>query len=44
MNYITTTKFQIQTQFFLRITQYNADTHNARALTPMNARTQTLPL
>uniref|UniRef100_A0A0E0G6P1 Uncharacterized protein n=1 Tax=Oryza nivara TaxID=4536 RepID=A0A0E0G6P1_ORYNI len=24
--------------------QYNADNHNTRALTPMNTRTQTLPL
>jgi hypothetical protein len=29
---------------FFRITQYNADTHNARTLIPMNMRTQTLPL
>jgi hypothetical protein len=29
---------------FFTITQYNTDTHNAHALTPMNARTQTLPL
>ncbi len=28
-----------QHMFFLRITQYNGDTHNACALTPMNART-----
>ena len=26
---------------FFRITQYNADTHNVRTLTPMNSRTQT---
>jgi hypothetical protein len=31
-------------RFFLRITQYIGDTHNACALTPMNTRTQTLPL
>ena len=30
--------------FFLRITQYNTDTHNARTLIPMNTRMQTLPL
>ena len=30
--------------FFLRIIQYNADTHNARTLIPMNARAQILPL
>jgi hypothetical protein len=29
---------------FLRITQYIRDTHNARTLTPMNTRMQTLPL
>jgi hypothetical protein len=32
------------TGFFLRITQYIGDTHNARTLIPMNTRTQTLPL
>jgi hypothetical protein len=26
------------------MTQYNADAHNTRTLTPMNTRTQTLPL
>jgi len=30
--------------FFFEITQYNADTQHARTLTPMNTRTQTLPL
>jgi hypothetical protein len=30
--------------FFLRITQYIGDAHNARTLIPMNTRTQTLPL
>jgi hypothetical protein len=30
--------------FFLRITQYIGDTHNAHTLIPMNTRTQTLPL
>lgn len=29
--------------FFL-ITQYNVDIHNARTLTPVNARKQTLPI
>jgi hypothetical protein len=29
---------------FFRITQYNADAHNMYILTPMNTRTQTLPL
>jgi len=32
------------TRFFLRITQYNVDAHNARTLTPVNTRTQTLLL
>jgi hypothetical protein len=35
---------RISSCIFFKITQYNADTHNARTLTPMNARTQTLPL
>jgi hypothetical protein len=30
--------------FFLQITQYIGDTHNARTLIPMNTRTQTLPI
>jgi len=30
--------------FFLRITQYNIDAQHARTLTPINTRTQTLPL
>lgn len=30
--------------FSLFITQYNAYTYNARTLTPINARTQTIPL
>jgi hypothetical protein len=33
-----------RSHFFLRITQYIGDTHNARTLIPMNRRTQTLPL
>ena len=34
----------ISLYFFLRITQHNADIYNARALTPMNRRTQILSL
>lgn len=30
--------------YFFRITQYNVNTHNVRTLTPVNARTQTLPI
>ena len=29
---------------FFKITQYNSDPHNTRTLTPMNVRTQILPL
>ena len=31
-------------KFFFEITQYNPDTHNIHTHTPMNTRTQTLPL
>ena len=34
----------IQAHLFFKIIQYNQNTHNTRTLTPMNTRTQTLPL
>jgi len=36
--------FHLSSTLFFKITQHNSDTHNARTLTTMNTRTQTLPL